>query len=245
MKKLNHLLSSSIGFLPDRLYCQITFFLKHKRFANLSLPFKFNDKLLLKKLTDRDPKLSMYVDKYDVREWVRDQIGEEYLVPIIGIYNSIEDVNFEDLPSRFALKVTNGSQNNLICSDKSKIDWEQKKKQIQKWLDFNYYKRTREWPYKNNANRIIIEEFLETGGESLYDYKFWCFNGKIEFVQIDIDRESNHKRDFYTQDFTEKINLKVTYPNSGLLLEKPANYDTMITIVEELANDFDYSRISV
>nr|WP_319512543.1 ATP-grasp fold amidoligase family protein [uncultured Draconibacterium sp.] len=238
-------LANSLSFLPDNLFCTITYYLKHKRIPNLKNPQGFNEKLLKLKLTVRENIQHVLVDKYAVRKYIKDTIGEEYLIPIIGIYNNEKEIDFKSLPNRFVLKITNGSQNNIICTNKEELDWDKILLKLKRWLGINYYKRTREWPYKDVPSKIIIEEFLNEPSGDLFDYKFWCFNGRPEFVQIDSARFGDHKRDFYDIDFNETLNFKITYPRSEHKHLRPENYDKMVKIAAELSNGFKYLRVDL
>ncbi|MEQ3499762.1 ATP-grasp fold amidoligase family protein [Tenacibaculum sp. SSH1-16] len=232
-----------LGFLPDEIFCRLTFLIKHKRLPNLKSPKYFNDKLLFLKLNVRDKRQSKLVDKYEVRNYIKETIGEEYLIPLVGVYNKVEDVVIDNLPQKFVIKMTNGSQNNIICKDKSRFSWNKSQIKLNKWLKYNYYKRTREWPYKNVNNRIVIEEFLETKDDNLIDYKFFCFEGIPKFIQLDIDRFKGHKRDFYDMSFKKIERFNITYVNSNSKLEKPKNFDGMVKLVKKLAKPWKFVRI--
>lgn len=244
-KNIKNLLATILSVLPDKLFCTITFLLKNRRFPALNKPKYFNDKLLWLKLNRRDPIQNTMVDKFGVREYIKDQIGGEYLIPLIGVYDKVEDVDFDRLPSKFVLKITNGSQNNIVCTDKKELDWIKTSKKINKWLNINYYKRTREWQYKDVKARIVIEEFLDDPSGDLCDYKFYCFNGAPKFIQIDSSRFTSHKRDFYNIDFNKKLNYKMTYPNSDSQLGIPDNYNQMVSIAKQLSNNFEFLRVDL
>lgn len=245
MKLLNNIFSLCLSFLSDKLYCQVTFLLKQKRLPNLKDPVLINDKFLYLKLNDRNLLYKSLVDKYTVREYVVDKIGEQYLIPIIGVYNNVQEIDINKLPNKFVLKITNGSQNNLICKDKTKLNWTYSKKQINKWAQQNFYKRTREWPYKGVANRIVVEKYLENNNGTLEDYKFWCFNGEAKFVGIDSDRFSNHKRDYYDVQMKKKLPFEISYKNSKKHKRKPENYDKMLEIVAVLSKSLNFVRVDL
>ena len=243
--RVNNLFSKILYLIPDKFFCKITYILKHKRFPNVKSPIYFNDKLLNLKLTERTDFYKTIVNKFDVRKYIAENIGAEYLIPIIGIYEKAEDIVFDNLPSKCVIKITNGSQNNIICTDKQKINWAKQVNRLNKWLKFDYYKRTREWPYKDQQAKILIETFLDNDSCPLMDYKFWCFNGKPKIVQIDIDRFVSHKRDFYDIEFNNKLDIKVTYPNSNKKMLKPDNYDLMVSLVKKLSKRFKFVRVDL
>lgn len=245
MKFIKNILASLLGFLPDHIFCKITFFIKQGRFPELHNPKLFNDKLLYLKLNDRKLSYSKLVDKYKVREYVAERIGKKYLVPLIGIYNQVVDIKFSELPDSFVLKITNGSQNNIICNNKNDINWDKMRKEVKTWCNKNYYNRTREWPYKNVENRIIVEELIKDNEVELKDYKFWCFNGVPKFVQIDSGRFTNHRRDFYDTSFNVKLPIQITYLPKQDILIKPDNYDKMLEIASELSKGYPFLRIDL
>lgn len=245
MRKINDILALCFFFIPDRLFTRITFFLKIKRWPNLANPVLFNEKLLYLKLNERKDLYKTLVDKYDVRNYIKNMFGDEYLIPLIGVYDSIEQIDFKGLPDKFALKLTNGSQRNLICTDKSSINWDIDKKKINNWLKQDCYKRTREWPYKDKKARFVIEQYMADKNGQLNDYKFWCFNGEPKFVQIDVDRFHNHKRDFYDIDFKTSLPYIITYPHSSSVLIKPDNYVKMVDMARTLSTGLKFVRIDL
>lgn len=245
-KRIKALLSNILWFLPDEQYCKLTYLMKHKRLPNLTDPKYINDKLLYLKLNERDLKLKQMVDKYEVRNYVKAKVGEEYLVPLIGVYSDPKDVDFKKLPKKFALKPTSGAQQNLICKDKSKVDWETSKKKIDRWLKFDPYKRTREWPYKGLKSRFIIEEFLEDSNGNTFDYKFWCFNGVPKILQVDVGRFEDHKRNIYYADSFQQINdIRISHQKTEKNISKPTNYEKMIEVARKLSKDFIFVRVDL
>jgi len=245
IKKIKDILSYSLFFLSDKLFCQITFLLSNRRLPNLNNPTLFNDKLLKLKLNSRDPVHNIIADKYRVRDYVKKRIGSNYLIPMIGIFNSVDEINFNELPNSFVLKITNGSQNNFVCTSKSELNWHNLKSKVRGWLKKNYYLRTREWQYKNIKSRIIIEEYLKDPSGDLLDYKFFCFNGQPKFVQIDSSRYTNHQRDFYDINFEKKLNYRITYLNSQKEFQKPPNYNQMLKIATKLSSNFSFIRVDL
>jgi len=245
MKRINHFFAWLLSFLPDRAFTKLTFILKHRKFPNLKNPVLFNEKLLYLKLTDRDDLYKILVDKYMVREFIKNKIGDEYLIPLIGHYDNANEIPFEQLPDKFALKLTNGSQHNIICKDKNDIDWAKSKKIINKWLKYDFYKRTREWPYKDKKSKIVIEQYMVDSQGHLNDFKFWCFNGQPEFVEIDSERFYNHKRDFYNIEFNHKLPFYISHKHSESSFTKPINYEKMVEIVKILAKGLRYVRIDL
>jgi len=245
-KKIKSAMSKLLSLVPDKLYCEITFALKHKRLPNLESPELINDKLLVLKLNDRNPILKKMVDKYEVRKYVEDKVGSDLLVPLIGLYKDPDDVNFKDLPNEFVLKPTSGAQQNLICRDKTALDWGQSSKQIRKWINFNSYKRTREWPYKDLPPRFIIEHYIEDSNGETNDYKFWCFNGEPKLVQVDVGRFKNHRRNMYfANDFKQIEDIVISHDKTDYQIRKPNNYAKMIEVARALSKEFKFVRVDL
>ena len=163
-------------FMSDEAYLKFMYKLKMKRKLNLSDPQTFNEKLQWLKIYDRKPEYTTMVDKYEAKKYVADIIGEEYIIPTLGVWDRFEDIDFDELPDQFVLKCTHDSGGLVICRDKSKLDLKAAKKKINKSLKRNYYWIGREWPYKNVRPRIIAEKFMtDPTSDDLQDYKFFFF----------------------------------------------------------------------
>ena len=158
-------------------------------------PQSFNEKLIWLKLNRRDPLLTNLVDKYAVKKVVADLIGEEYVVKNYGAWNSFDEIDFNKLPNQFVLKVTHDSSGAFVCRDKNIFDFKKVRKEIDSYLTIDYYKVSREWPYKNVPRKVIADEFLDdhTGNE-LRDYKFWCFDGKPTYMYCSVKANSSSNR---------------------------------------------------
>jgi hypothetical protein len=190
-------------------------------------------------------KLFSLVDKYAVREYVTSRIGSQYLNELYGVFDHEFEIDFNALPKKFVLKATHGSGWNILCKDKSQFDGEAARKQLKKWLGTNYYRVCREPNYKNVPPRIICERFLEDDEQkSLLDYKFFCFNGHVQFVQVDFDRFTNHTRNMYDRNW-DLCPFTFLYPNNPLKLVRPENYEEMIEVAEELAGEIPFVRVDL
>lgn len=244
-EKIKYVLSRAISHLSDEHYCKVTFLLKHGRLPNVQHPSLFNEKLLYLKLNTKLPIMKKLVDKYDVRAFIESCLGKEFLIPLIGVYNSPNEVDFEALPQKFVLKLTAGSQNNIICLDKNTIDWELTSRKIVAWLEKDSYMRTREWQYKDLLPRFVIEEYIEDSNGKTHDYKFWCFNGEPKFVQIDTDRFGTHKRSFFDLDSFKELDVEITYPKIDSEFHVPVNMSQMIEISRTLSKDFSFMRVDL
>lgn len=171
--------------IPDKLYLQLKFWIKMRRKLDLTHPQTFNEKIQWLKLYDQNPLYTEIVDKYEVRKHIERAIGDKFLIPLVGVWDDFEEIDFEALPDRFVLKCNHDSGGVVVCNDKVHFDIADARKKINKRLARNYYHSGREWPYKNIQPRIICEDLIEpeTGGLP-NDYKFHCFNGKARNVMV-------------------------------------------------------------
>jgi hypothetical protein len=235
-----------LNFIPDKLYLKIVFRAETGYKLNLKHPKTYNEKLQWIKLYDRRPEYTMYADKFAVREYIAKTLGEEYLVPLIGVYDRAEEIPWDDLPDRFVLKCTHGSGTNIICRDKNKLDRVQAVKDLNRWLKKNYFWAGREWCYKNIRPRIICEQYLDAGnGMTPDDYKFMCFNGEPRIIQLHHDRFGKHTLTYYTTDW-ERTDIKRIDEDTALVsAEKPQNLSEMLGIARRLSRDMYYARIDL
>lgn len=235
-----------LKFLPDETYIKLYYRLIFKKHLNLNNPQTFNEKIQWLKLNDRKPIYSKLVDKYEVREYVKEKIGEEYLVPILGVWEKFEEIDFDQLPEKFVLKCTHDSGGIVICKDKKIFDIEEAKNKIEKCLKHNFYYIGREWPYKNVKPRIIAEKYLENinSKEKLMDYKFMCFNQKVQcsFVCSGRNEKEGLSVDFYDLEW-RKMPFTRKYKNSNKEIKRPVNYKKMIKLAEILSEGIPFARI--
>lgn len=231
--------------LPDKLFIKLQFYNKMGYKLDLKNPKTFNEKLQWLKLYDRNPIYTTMVDKYEAKKYVGDIIGDEYIIPTIGIYNSFDEINFDELPKKFVMKCTHDSGGIVICKDKANFDIEAAREKINKSLKTNYYWVWREWQYKNVKPRIIIEKYMEDKEtKELRDYKFFCFNGEVKVFKIDFDRFINHKANYF--DKNKKLlrfGENICPPDFNRKLEMPYNIDKMIELAEQLSKDKPFIRI--
>lgn len=237
-----------LKWVPDKLYLQMYFFAKFKRFINFENPKTFNEKLQWMKLYYRNPEYIKLVDKYEVKQYVAEKVGEEYLIPTLGIWDSAEDIDFDALPNQFVLKCTHDSGGLVLCKDKSKLDIEKVKEKIRKSLKNNYYYIGREWPYKGVKPRILAETFMEDAEVSeLRDYKFFCFNGEAKIMYLASERYKENdvvKFDFYDMDFNH-LDFQNGHPNNKVPAKKPETFDAMRALAEKLAQGFPHVRVDL
>lgn len=186
-------------FVSDEKYIKRQYKSRTGKILDLQNPTLYNEKVQYTKLYFRDKRIKVLVDKYGVREFVKNTIGEKYLTKLYGVYDNVDEIPFDKLPEKFVIKLTNGSGYNIICENKTKKKIKIIKNRFKKWLKVDFYMLGREWAYKDVKNRIICEEFLESDEPyGLNDYKVFCFNGEPKMIQVDYARFTEHKRNLYT-----------------------------------------------
>ncbi len=232
--------------IPDEKYLKIVYKSILKTELNLNNPETFNEKLQWLKLNDRNPQYINMVDKYEVKKYVANSIGEEYIIPTIGVWERFEDIDFNQLPNQFVLKCTHDSGGLSICKDKKEFSIKEAKKKLSKSLKRNFYYFGREWPYKNVKPRIIAEKYMvDESGIELKDYKIFCFNGKAKFILVDFGRFSNHYRNIYDLDWN-LLDLQIKFPSdNNNKIPKPKKLDEMINIAEKLSKDIPHLRVDL
>ena len=191
-----------LNWVPDSLYLKVLYRIIMGRKLNLKNPKEYNEKLQWLKLNDRKPEYSTMVDKYEVRGYIEDLLGDKYLIPCLGIYDSVDDIDIDALPDRFVLKCTHDSGSVEICKDKSSFDIEGARHRLSQAMKRNYYATYREWPYKSVKPRIIAEGYLEGDGGDLKDYKVMCFNGEAKIIEVHENRFVEGK--VHTQTFYDR-----------------------------------------
>ena len=209
-------------------------------------PLSYTEKAQLEKLNGVDSLKTMLTDKYLVREWVKNQLGtEEYLIPLLGVWDRFSDIDFDSLPTRFVLKTNHGSGTNLIIHDKNKLNKLAAKMMFNDWMQMDYgYVSGLELHYSGIQRKIICEKYIENKGGDLYDYKFICFHGKPYYVWVDTDRFTNHTR--YTYDMNWHLqDWQFGYPINKEGIEKPENFDQMVDIVKILCKGFEHVRVDL
>lgn len=230
------------NWLSDKAYLKLVYRSVLGKKLNLGNPKTYNEKLQWLKLNDRKPEYSKYVDKYAVRSYISETIGEQYLIPLIGVYDSVKDINWDSLPDQFVLKCTHGSGTNIICNNKAKFDIKSATKKLKQWMKKNWYWYGREWPYKKLKPRIICEELLQ---ENITDYKFMCFNGEPKLIQIHQNRNSeNQSLDFYDISWN-KTEIRRNKKTNSELIQRPGKLDEMIDIARKLSKNEIHVRIDL
>ena len=232
--------------IPDKLYLSILYRNSFGYFMDFKNPKTFNEKLQWLKLYDRKEIYSKMVDKYEVKKYISDIIGEEYIIPTIGVYDKFDDIDFDTLPNQFVIKCTHDSGGIVICKDKKEFDIIKAKTKINKCLKHNFYYQYREWPYKNVQPRIIIEKYVEDKEKkALDDYKFFCFNGepKVMFIATERQNENNDTCfDFFDMDFNH-LNIRNGHPNAVNPPSMPKNFKKMKELAKTLSKGMPHVRI--
>ena len=231
LKALSH-------FIPDKLYIKLRYFRRLHKCPNLKQPQTFNEKLQWLKLYNRNPLYTTLADKYGVKKYIADKIGEEYLIPTLGVWDKFDDIDFNSLPNEFVLKCTHDSGGLVICKDKSKLDIESARRKISKSLKANYFWQGREWPYKNVKPHIIAEKFMKDRDfDNLNVFKIFNFNGEPKIIQtIQNDKMPNETIDYFDTDWN-LLDLRQNYPNSKNPLPRPETLNEMLELARILAKD--------
>lgn len=233
-----------LNCLPDKLFLQIAYRLHIGKKLNLDNPKTFNEKLQWLKLNDRNSEYSKMVDKYLVKEYVENVLGEEVIIPTLGVWESADQIEFEKLPEKFVLKCNHDSGGIVICKNKSELDRTATIEKLSKCLKKNGYWYGREWPYKNVKPCIIAEEYIVDSDTDLKDYKFFCFNGRIRCFKVDFNRYTNHRANYYDSECTLLPFGEVVCPpdyNHKIVL--PDNINEMMAMAEKLAIGIPFVRV--
>ena len=230
--------------ISDKLFITVQYKLRTGRKLNLANPRLFNEKMQYFKLNCREERYHKLSDKYEVRKWVAEKIGDEYLTKLYGVYNTVDEIPFAELPDRFVMKLTNGSGFNYICGHKTDPEIRIIRRRFRLWQKVDFYMLAREWIYKGIRNRIICEEYLDSGSQyGLIDYKVFCFDGTPKIIQVDFDRFSDHKRNFYTTNW-EFVDETVAYPNDREAdIPRPQTLEKMLKAASVLSQGFQQVRV--
>lgn len=245
MKKLLLGLLKKLKFLPPEQYVKIYYQYYTGKKLNLANPVEFNEKIQWLKVYYKPSILNQLVDKYAVRSFVAGRIGEKYLNELYQVYYRAKDVDFDELPEQFVIKGAHGFNFNLIVPDKSKLNRRRAAYLMRKWMSRNqYYRGGLEWAYKDVKPKLIAEAFLnELGRSTISDYKFYCFDGNVKFLQLDLERESNHQKLFYDKEWKKLPFTKGTGELSSATADKPQKFEEMVSLAEKLAKGFPFVRV--
>lgn len=232
--------------LSDKKFLKLEYYACMGERLNLENPETYNEKLQWLKLYDRKAEYTTMVDKYSVKEYVADKIGEEYIIPTLGVWDAFDEINFDSLPNQFVLKCTHDSGGLVICKNKSGFDIQKAKEKIEKSLKRDYFYVHREWPYKNVKKRIIAEKYMEDAETSeLRDYKFFTFDGKVKALFIATDRQNEveeTKFDFFDEEYNH-LDIRNGHPNATRIPQKPQNFELMKELAQKLSEGIPHVRV--
>lgn len=229
-------MKGKLGFISDEKYLKLMYWANTGKKLNLDDPKTFNEKLQWLKLHDHKPEYSTMVDKYEAKKWVASRIGDEYVIPTLGVWDSFDEIDFNQLPNQFVLKCTHDSGGLVICKDKNRLDINKARKKIEQSLKRNYFVVGREYPYKNVKPRIIAEQYMEDKEtQELRDYKIFTFDGIAKALFIVSNRQSGKTTaDYFDIDF-KPLDFTWGYPHSKVMPSKPECFDEMKKAAEQLA----------
>ena len=232
--------------LSDKLYIKLLYKERMNLKLNLKNPQTFNEKLQWLKLYDRKDIYTTMVDKYEAKKYVASIIGDEYIIPTLGVYDKFDDIDFDSLPNKFVIKCTHDSGGLIICKDKSTLDIKYVEKKINNCLQQNFFFNGREWPYKNVKPRIIIEKYMEDKNlKVMRDYKFFCFDGepKIMYISEGLENHKTASISFYDMNFNLIDCKRKDYKQLDYIPKKPINFDKMKEKSAILSKNIPHIRV--
>lgn len=228
--------------LDSETFVRWQYKLRTGRELKLNPPESLSEKIQWLKLYWRDEVATVCADKYAVRDYVQARLGPHVLNELYAVFDRVEDIDLNNLPRSFVLKVTHGSGQNIICTEKETLDWNDASNKLRAYLKQNHYYHGREWAYKNIAPRIVCEKYLEEDGEPPKDYKFFCFDGKPHLVQVDFGRFSTHTRNLYDLNW-RRLDVELKFPRANVELAKPLLFDKMLEYAARLAKGLPFVRV--
>ncbi len=246
-KKLRFQILRALRFIPDKQMLQLQYRIKTGRKLNLKSPKRYTEKIQWYKLYYRNDLMPICVDKYRVREFIESKGLANNLVKLYAVYDKPEEINLNNLPDKFILKTSNGSGTNIICRDKRQINEIDIQKTVKSFLQQTSSSAGREWVYKKNTPKIIVEELLEdpeTLDGAINDYKFLCFNGKPEYIVLDVERFTEHKRNIYDIEW-HNLHIASDCPCATSNYLPPKNLKEMLRVAEILCQDFPAVRVDL
>ena len=231
--------------VSDKTFARWFYFFRMGRFMRSNPPVDFNEKLQWLKLHYRHPLMPMCADKYAVREYVREKIGTQYLNDCIGVYENVDEIDFDKLPNRFVMKCTHGSSWNIVCSDKEKLDRCRTLKKLQRWMNTDFSRYGREWQYHEIKPRIVCEKFLEDASmKCLCDFKLFTFKGITKYIWVDFNINGRRLRNVYTPDWTFQREKGSRVPSGkGDEIPRPECLDELLVLAARLSSQFPQCRV--
>lgn len=243
-----HALNRLVYVLPDKWYLFFRFKNRVGYWPHLNHPRTFNEKLQWLKLNDRHAEYTQMVDKIDAKKYVASIIGDKYIIPTLGVWNSVDEIEWDKLPNQFVIKVSSDSGGIVVCKDKQTLDIEKTKEKLTNGWGKNYYVHNKEYPYRDLTPRIIAEEYKEDeSGYELRDYKIFCFNGEPKILFVASDRQKageDTKFDFFDLNWNH-LPFTNGHPNSKEFIAKPKNFEEMLEIAKKLSVGIPQVRIDL
>lgn len=240
------LLKALLRLCSDKMFIKIKWRGRRMPYRlNLKNPRTFNEKLQWIKLYDHNPLYTTLVDKYKVKGYVTERVGDDYVIPLLGAWDSVDDIEWDKLPNQFVVKCSHDCGGMVICKDKSKLDIEKATEKLRRAFGKNYYYEGREWPYKNVQPKVFAEAYMEDEFGELRDYKFFCFDGEVKAMFIASDRQSEGeevKFDFFDADFNH-LPFTQGHPNAKQLPEKPKGFEEMKRLAAQLSKGLPEVRV--
>ena len=228
--------------IPDKAFLSLYHRWKTSRKLDWKNPRSYSEKTQWLKLYDHKPEYTAMVDKYLVKQYVADKLGNRYVVPLLGVWDRPEDIEWSKLPDRFVVKCTHDSGGIVICRDKSKLNLDEAQRKLKDAFGKNYYYEGREWPYKNIRKRVFAEQFLEDSSGDLKDYKIFCFDGEPKMIQVDYNRFTGHLRNLYTPQW-ERIDATICFPTDpDRNFPKPDVLDELLELSRKLSAGIPHVR---
>lgn len=229
----------------DTLYLKVLYRLVMREKLNLENPKSYYEKIQWLKLHNTKEIFTQMVDKFNVREIIKEKLGEDYLIPLLGVWDNFDEIDFDILPNEFVLKATHDSGSVIVCKDKSKFDKIKARKFLNGKLKKNFFYYDREMPYKNVTPRLIAEKYMvDESGTDLKDYKLFCFNGKVELIQVDCNRFTKHTQYFFDAQWNLLDLQQSIYPRDpSVTITQPICLDKMISITEKLSESIPHIRV--
>lgn len=236
----------SAFLFPDKFFLKVKFRLTMGYWMDFDNPQTYNEKLQWLKMNDIHPEYTNLVDKVEVKKYVSSVLSDKYIIKTLGVWDSVEDINWDALPRQFVVKSTSDSGGVIVCKDKSTLDINKAKNKLRGLGGRNYFHSSKEYPYKDVPHRFIAEEYMEDeSGTELKDYKFFCFDGVPKFLFVATGRQQNDTRfDFYDLDFNH-LPIKNGHPNAEKWPSKPQNFEEMIEVARKLSKGIPHVRVDL
>ncbi len=235
------------SFLPDPVKIQTQYLIKTGRFANIRNPRRYSEKIQWYKLNYRTDLITQCSDKYAVRQYVEEKGLDSILNDLYAVYDDADKIDFDALPSSFAMKMNNASGKNVFVENKAEVDCEELREKARKWLNMRVNSPAGEWCYDNIEPKIVFEKLLPRDkNNDLPDYKFFCFNGRPECLYIMVDYTADHnngKLGFYDMDFKQFPYYRADYKPITFPVDKPKNFEKMVEYARILSKDFPHVRV--